>query len=326
MVEEITGPEREHCEKRKTAYDSYVASGGILSTATQQFMKVWNAAHPKKGQVKESAARKLIRRAVHRMDTWFSLRTRVPSGPRPDVPDAVIKQCGTIIGAGHIQECCLIKDGILLKWGEPRYFTSLHEAVSTSPQLSSIMKQHDMKIKYLRRKLSQLVPDLKYHVPYMRQPLRKAILEPRMQYGYRMYKFTQPSWESLLDVHWMDECTIYVGRDLIGHKLHVWSFRGCTEGLGPEPNPWFLKHTDFKISLLLVVNGRTGFTYVEVLTGTTGKPVGWRFNPEMQATMTARQQLLGDCRYKVSQQNNIQLDGASTQHFAPGSTHCSQST
>lgn len=300
MVEELTGPERQQCEKRKAAYDCYVRCDENLSQATKQFMKVWNAARPKRNHVKESAARKLIQRAVHSMETTFSLRTKVPSGRPPQVPDSVIKQCGTIIAAGHMQDISYVRNGQLLRWGELRYFTSLQEAIDTSAQLKHLMQQHGMTIAYLRKRLHKCVPDLQYHDVYMRQPLPQRLLQARMTYGRQMRDFALPTWHPLLDVHWMDECTIWVGRDLIGQKLRVWSYRGCTEGLQPEQNPWFLKHARLKISLLLVVNGRTGFTYVEVLTGTTGKPVGWRYNQQMQAIMAGRQQLLGDCRYKVS--------------------------
>lgn len=300
MPDVPTGAEKEDCEKRKEAYDCYVRSNNILSQATELFIKVWNAARPKGSWIKKSAARKLIQRAVKSMQTTFSLRTKVPSGPSPRVPDSVIQQCGTIIAAGHMQDCSIVKNGSLYRWGELRYFTSLNDAISNSVQLKQLCQLHGMKVNHLRRRLHDCVPELKYHGVYMRQPLSQKILEARMAYSNRMCNFTSAGWESLLDVHWMDECTIWVGKDLVGQKLCVWSYRGCTEGLQPEANRWFLSHPTLKISLLLVVNGRTGFTYVEVLTGTGGKPGNWRLNPEMQATMVGRHTLLGDYRYKVS--------------------------
>lgn len=66
------------------------------------------------------------------------------------------------------------------------------------------------------------------------------------------------------------------------------------------PNKLFAKQNSFKIHILLVVNGRTGCTHVEVLTGTHGIPQDWRHTDGMRAIMRQRKEERGDAAYKVS--------------------------
>jgi len=102
----------------------------------------------------------------------------------------------------------------------------------------------------------------------------------------------------------MDECRIWVGRNLQG-KLMVWSRRGDHEGEPPVPNELLGRHKGFKINLLLVVNARRGVVWVEFLSGTAGMADDERHNPQMQQVMRDR----GGEPYKVSYLNRMHLPG-----------------
>lgn len=300
MAEELTPQEKQACKARLCGYQCYLENGRDMPAAIAAFNERWNSQFDENSEDYIGDVRKLIKAAVKKLETRFTLRTLKPPGPPEKIPKATIIECGDIIAKGHLQPCSVVRNGVTYEWLEHRYFTSLRDAICRSEALADILEQYDADTSYLRRKLRKHCRGLTYHGVHMRQLLSKKIMQQRVLYGKEMLSLLQADEDMLLDVHWMDECSIWVGKDLIADKLHVWSYRADTEGQPPEPNPLFNKKSSFKISILLVVNGRTGCTHVEVLTGTSRISPVWRHTPGMQATMTTRAMQYGDARYKVS--------------------------
>jgi hypothetical protein len=79
-----------------------------------------------------------------------------------------------------------------------------------------------------------------------------------------------------------------VGKDLVTKRLHIWCLRHDRDSEPPIPNILFNNGFSFKVNLLLVVSGRGGCDYAEVLSGTQGVEPSWRDNAGMQLKMLQR--------------------------------------
>lgn len=183
---------------------------------------------------------RLIKRAVEKLETTFTLWTLAAPGPLEKVSEEEILRAADIVAAGYIEVLELIQGGIRYEYIEHRYYTSIKQAVLKSEYLANLLERYDVSIAYLLRKIKEKRSDLQYHTLYMRQPLPEQTIKQCNMYSEQMLNNIDPAVgrsDYLLDIHWMDECTIHVGKDLIQNKLHVWSYRQDTDGAAPEPNP-----------------------------------------------------------------------------------------
>lgn len=277
----LTEWEKRRCEARLTAYNCFILNSGRMNLAISQFTRKWNDQEDDDSKHKIRDVRKFIKRAVQKLQDDYTLRTTQPTGAHEKVPADIIIECGQLIAEGYAQLCTVEVDGITYQYRDHRYFTSLKDAITSTPRLAEVMEQYDIKVPYLRRKLHKYCPKLVYHALRMRQPLTKQHLEQRSEYAAEMLRRLRLYPRCLLDIHFMDECTIWVGKDLISNRLHVWSYKAATEGAPPVPNPLFVRGRNFKVNILLVVNGRTGHTYTEFLTGTAGLESAGRHHAEI---------------------------------------------
>ena len=78
-------------------------------------------------------------------------------------------------------------------------------------------------------------PGLHYHNLRMSCALTVTQMESRVTYCKDMLPGLELDPDFLRDMHWMDECTIWIGQDVISEKLHVWSYRSDTDGMHPNP-------------------------------------------------------------------------------------------
>ncbi len=296
MKRGLSENETQLCLRRKTAYDCFIACGRQMPAAIAAFSEQWNTQRDKGDKYYASDVRNLIKRAVAAMDTRYSLRTVPPPGPQPKAPKEVMVQIGGIVGAGHTQNCVFKVDNLLIQYIEHRHFTSLVDAQMHSPTMAALMKQYKMDTEYVRKKIHQYCPQLVWRALRMRRPLKLPTMQQRAALGQDMLHRIQAQPDYLQDVHFMDECTIWVGKDLVSEKLHVWCYRSVADGEPPAPNPLFLRERSFKVNLLLVVSGRDGCTYAEILSGTQGIDPAWRDTLGMQVKMLER----GRSTYKAS--------------------------
>ena len=301
MSKPLNEYERTRCQARKVAYDCYMASGPYMPAAIAEFNRQWNEQRNEDDPHYIRDVRSFIVLAVWKANNLFSWRTVPPPGPQPKAPQQVIEEAGGIIAAGHMQQCTLVVDNQRYDYVEHRHFTSLKDAKQLSQRLAQLMKDYSMSIEYLRQKLHKYCPRLVYHTLRMRQSLKTSTLQQRSSYGEDMLFRLRPNPEYLIDVHFMDECTIWIGKDLISDRLHVWSYRNTREGVQPAPNPLFIRGRSFKVNLLLVVSGRNGCDYAEILSGTQGLNPTWRDSLGMQLKMLERNNML----YQASQQNTM---------------------
>lgn len=293
----VSGRELARCQARKSAYDVYMACGTYMPAAIREFNRTWNAQYDDDDANHISDVRSFINRSVWKANNNFSWRTVPPPGPQEKAPKAVIEQAVEIIAAGYMQQCTLIVGNQQYPYVEHIYYTSLKEARQQSKPLDDLMVEYDMSTEYLRKKLHQYCHALVYHTLRMRRSLTTGTLEERSALGGDMLFRIRGNSDYLLDVHFMDECTIWIGKDLISEKLHVWSYRNTEEGEPPAPNPLFIRGRSFKVNLLLVVSGRNGCDHAEILSGTQGIDPAWRDSEGMQQKMLARNNQV----YQVSQ-------------------------
>lgn len=142
------------------------------------------------------------------METDYTLRTLTPTGRPQKMRQGLIVQCGDIIAKGYMQPCSTLRGGRFYHWLEHRYFTSIRDAVTRTAWPADTLERHKASIHYLRGKLHKYCPGLVYRSLRMRQPLTKKILQQRMTYGKDMLALLGANSDALLDIHWMDECTI----------------------------------------------------------------------------------------------------------------------
>ena len=297
MSKALSAKETQLCLGRKTAYDCYVACGARMPAAIAAFSKQWNEQRSKDDEYYVSDVRNLIKRSVAAATSRFSWRTVPPPGPEPKAPKEVMVEIGGIVGAGHMQDCIFRLDNVQYQYTEHRNFTSLTDARMHSTKMDNYMTEYGMSLEYVRKKLHQYCPQLVWRTLRMRRPLPIKTMEQRSALGKDMLHRLELEPDYLTDVHYMDECTIWVGKDLVSEKLHVWCYRGDTDGQPPAPNPLFIRGRSFKVNLLLVVSGRDGCTYAEILSGTQDIDPAWRDTPGMQLKMLER----GNMCYKASQ-------------------------
>jgi hypothetical protein len=136
----------------------------------------------------------------------------------------------------------------------------------------------------------------------MKDVLSDSVKKQRMDYATDMLFRLKGQPNFLKHVYFMDECRIWVGRNLQG-KVMVWSHRGDFEGELPILNELLGHHKGFKINLLLVVNalraggGLLGWSFLVA-------QKGWLmmrgiYNPQMVEVMRRR----NGQPYKVSHLN-----------------------
>lgn len=303
--DQLTEVEKRRCEARLKAYECYIKHDKQMPAAIAAFEQEWNSQHEGDDDNHYTNVRSFILRAVDKLQTHYTLRTLSPPGPTEKVPAAIVKEAADIVARGHTLECMITKGGNTYVYYEHRYFTSVKQAILHSGQLADIVKEYKVGVKYLLKKFRKYCPDLQYHALYMRDTLKQSVLKERSAYGRNMLTKIDPivgRADYLLDIHWMDECTIWVGKDLIKDRLHVWSYRSKTEGHAPEPNPLFNAGKSFKVNILLVVNGRTGCTHAEILTGTQGIPPDFRHTDGMCDVIKVRKSAtpgIDGWKYKV---------------------------
>jgi hypothetical protein len=308
--------ERRRCEARLKAYQCYILSNRQIAAAMAAFEREWNGLQDPASKDYIIDVRKLINRAVDKLESKFTLRTLTPAGPAQKVAKQIILEAADIVAAGYTEDCYAMVKGFRAHWVEHRFFTSIKQAVLHRQRLKELLDDHNATVQYLAKKFKQHCKGLRYHSLRMRVPLTETQKQQRVTYCQDMLSRLSANPDYLLDIYWMDECTIWVGKDLISDKLHVWSYRASTEGLAPQPNELFRRGSSFKINILLVVNARHGCTHVEVLTGTKGITDTERFSVGMQHVMAQRTLLPGGPKYKVinRRQSNGWRNGSSTAH------------
>ena len=291
--------EKRRCEARLKAYQCYILNNRQIATAIAAFEKEWNSLQDPTTEDYIVDVRKLITRAVEKLESKFTLRTLAAPGPKEKITKKIILEAADIVAAGYMQDCYAFVNGEPLHFTEHKFFTTIKEAALRNKQLAQILELHHASTKHLAAKFRKYCTGLHYHNLRMRVPLTPKQMQARIKYCIEMLAKLENDPDYLLDIHWMDECTIWIGKDLISDKLHVWSYRHDTEGVSPQPNPLFVRNKSFKINLLLVVNARQGCIHAEVLTGTAGIGQAERFTTGMQQVMLQRCMMLGDPKYKV---------------------------
>lgn len=299
MSEVLTPLEQQRCEARLKAYQCYIHSDADMAAAMLDFERLWNKVQePGKGFV-IADTRKFIKRAVNKLESKFTLRTLTPPGPPEKITKKIILEAADIVAAGYMQDVYVYVNNERHHFTEHKFFTSLQQAVLHDTRLAAILEKHRVSVKYMAAKFRKHCLGLHYHNLRMRVVLTVTQMKLRVKYCQDMLAKLDLNPDYLLDMHWMDECTIWIGQDEISKKLHVWSYRHDDEGLSPEPNELFKRSKSFKINLLLVVNARHGCIHAEFLTGTAGLGPLDRATIGMKQVMLERVLMLGSASYKV---------------------------
>lgn len=290
-------------QSRCKAVECYWRCQEVMPAAIALFEKEWNSKLDPTDTYYIGDVRGFISYNVAKLQKKFTLWDLKATGRPTTVPDAVAKECADLLAAGYLQKRYAMEPTVTYMYYEHCWFTSMRDAVMQTPKLQQVLEQYDVSADHLLRRMHQVDPQLVYGPLHMKGVLPEATKQQRVFYSQTMLWKLAANPDYLLDVFWMDECRIWVGRDLFG-RLKVWSHRGDMEGEPPEPNPFMGRGKSFKINLLLVVNAWHGCVWAELLSGTTGLAAGSRHNPEMRAVM----QLRNNQPYKVSYLKMMQLD------------------
>ena len=295
--------EQQQCEARLWGCICYWFCHEQLPAAIELFEETWNKPRGVNHPQFVLNPRHLITYNVAKLQQHFTLRTLKPKGPDHILPDAEAKRCAEILAAGYMQQRYAVDGLSCYTYYEHCYFTSMRDAVMHDSHLQQVLEDYSISLEHLLRRCHAVDPKLVYRHPSMKAVLPDRTKQRRVRYGSDMNFRLSASADLLLDVFWMDECTIWVGRDLAG-KLKVWYHRGDLEGAPPMPNLLMVKGKSFKICLLLVLSARHGCVHAELLSGTTGLQPQDRVTPEMRAVMARR----GNVPYKVCYHSMMQSD------------------
>lgn len=293
--------DKEQMHARTFAVECYYTSGKVLAEAIHQFEGAWNAQHANK----IADVRSFIRHNVEKFERYATVQDLGGQGRHVSVPDDVVRQIGSIINKGHMQECRFRYDGKYIKYQEGTRFASLSEAIRESAEIQQLLKRFRGKsdeeghVKYMLRRLHEVVPALVYaHLP-MKRPLSVEDKIQRVQYCEDRLVDLEEDPDMLDGVYWGDECSIWLNKHECG-QLMVWFERNDVHGLPPAENVFCGREGSVRLEVLLIVHARRGLVWVEFLTGTDGLETDGRHNQLMRDHMSYREQL-GLGSYKVGE-------------------------
>ena len=289
--------ELEQCrlEARLESVRAFYAAEKDIHRAVAAIKEGWNKQHDETDPRHIRDVAHHIRYNVEKLESRFSLLDLKPPGRPPTISNEQMKVVAEIVGSGHWVKTIMEVDNTLAEYLHWCRYTSIREAIMQDGYLGGLCKDFDVDAAYLRRRLHQVDPQLQYTSLPMKDVHSEAVKQQRVDYANDMLFRLSQQPDFLDSVYFMDECRIWVGRNLQG-QLMVWSHRGDFEGEPPISNQLLGAHAGFKINLLLVVNARRGVVWKEFLSGTAGMADDDRYNPEMRQVMRARH---GEA-YKVS--------------------------
>lgn len=300
---ELTEQQKTHCRSRLKAVECYWRCGENMPSAIALFEAEWNKLHDPTSEFYVKEVRKFINYNVAKLEERFTLLDIQAGGRATTVPDEVALECAGLLAAGYYQERHAQKGTETITYFEHCWYTSMRDAVMNTGRLQQVLEQYDVTADHLLRRMHEVDKQLAYGPLQMKGVMPEHAKKQRVFYSLDLLAKLQANPDYLLDVFFMDECRIWIGRDLCG-KLRVWSHRGDMEGEPPEANQFMGRGKGFKTNLLLVVNARHGCVWAELLQGTTGLKPHERHNAAMQAVMRLRNHQ----PYKVSYLKRMQLD------------------
>jgi hypothetical protein len=291
-------------QARLAAVKAFYGAGGDQQRAVAAFDSSWNAQYRETDAMHIRGVRQFISYNVHKLESTYTLLTQ-PSPGRPHlIPDEEVRRAAGILASGHWVQTSMEVDGRELEYLHWCRYTSIKEAIMHDQYLGALCNQYAVGADYLRRRLHEVDPQLQYGPLPMKDVLSDSVKKQRMDYATDMLFRLKGQPNFLKHVYFMDECRIWVGRNLQG-KVMVWSHRGDFDGEPPIPNELLGHHKGFKINLLLVVNALRGVVWVEFLSGTEGMADDERHNPQMIEVMRQR----NGQPYKVSHLNMMHFTG-----------------
>uniref|UniRef100_A0A383W1V5 Uncharacterized protein n=1 Tax=Tetradesmus obliquus TaxID=3088 RepID=A0A383W1V5_TETOB len=189
------------------------------------FHDKWNKHHPPgtSGNVgpSSSAVRQFLTYNYSKLQREFTLLDLSGGGHAAALPDAEAKQCASILAAGHLQQQYVLWEDRSILYIEHVYFTSIRDAVRNSPFLQQVCEDHNISLDHLLRRCKEADPDSVYrHLP-MKRALAAATTQLRAAFGGQQLSWLGRLPTLLHDTFYMDECTVWVGKDMMG-KLMVW--------------------------------------------------------------------------------------------------------
>lgn len=291
-------------QARLAAVKAFYGAGCNSRRAVEAFESGWNAQHGKADPMHISGVRQFINYHVTKLESQYTLLTSQPPGRPPLIPDEEVRRAAEILASGHWVQTSMEVDNKDIEYLHWCRYTSIKEAIMHNQYLSALCTQYNVGADHLRRRLHEVDPDLQYGPLPMKDVLSDSVKQQREQYARDMLHRLQYQPDFLKSVYFMDECRIWVGRNLQGQVM-VWSHRGDFEGEPPVANELLGHHKGFKINLLLVVNAQRGVVWKEFLSGTAGLADDERYNPEMAEVMRRR----GGQPYKVSYLKRMYFTG-----------------
>lgn len=291
--------DKEQLEARGFAVECFFTSQGRMPDAIQRFQSEWN-----KGRDCPIAdVRGFIQYNVEKFRSHQTLHDLGGQGRDVIMPDEVVREIGSIIAQGHTKQRSCRSEGKDLPWIEGLHFTSLSEAIRESPRIQELQSQYPAKggeegqVKYLWRRLHEVVPTLVYqHLP-MKRPLSDADKQQRVEYAENRSADLEEDPDMLYDGYWADEVSIWINKHECG-QLMMWFEKHDVHGLPPAENVFCAREGSVRLEVLLIVSARRGLVWVEFLTGTTDLERDGRHNEMMRLNMRIREELGLGC-YKV---------------------------
>ena len=208
-----------------------------MAEAIKQFEWGWNEQHERK----ISDVRNFIRHNVQKAETHHGVCDLGGQGRHVSMPDEVVREIGAIIAKGHTEQCSFQFDGKEIEYIEGLRFTSLSQAIRESTQIQQLLGRYlkggdeEGRVKYLLRRLHEVVPTLVYqHLP-MKRALSADDKIQRVTYSDDLLEALEEDPDMLDGVYWGDECSIWLNKHECG-KLMCWFEKHDVHGLPPADN------------------------------------------------------------------------------------------
>lgn len=289
-------------QARVCAVDSYIEAliqGGDMGDAIKIFDVRWNTPEHNKANQLVKAPEHYVQNQVNKLYASATLRNLCDHPRPPKIPNEEVKKAADILAAGYSLPCYSYNWPFIYSWWEHRHFTSINEACKLSPELHTLLVQHDVTPRHLLTRIHEVCPHLAYSALPLKMELTAAQKLARQQHAEWMLQQLQADPLFLHKILWGDETRIYIGKELDG-KLKVYHYTGQPDSAAPEECRLMNKENMLRIDLLLFVSAVWGVCHVEFLTGTTNIENDGRFTPGMKAKWEERMRS-GAGPYKVSQ-------------------------
>lgn len=269
---------------RALAARSYSMARGHMALAQQLFLEGWQ--RNTMDSVKDIPG--FIRYQVKKVEETGTLADR-PHPPRTKlVDDDLAMECSMLLKAGYLLHPTN-RFGQLIEL-EPihLYYTSIRQAVDTSPFLNAVCADHNVSPEHLLQRMHEVDPTLRYYTVDLKPALSSMVMQERRFAAQQLFNYCCTTFRFLETIFFGDEFTISFIPLSSRTKIKVYCDLNDSEVSHAVVHTpyWDSSKQHIKVRSLIFVNALEGPCAIEMMTGTTAP--NRLFNPRQRPYLVSQ--------------------------------------